>query len=55
MRGLRCGRSEGEGAMVQHELGEVGRVGLDAKVAEHGVRFPALQELNFVWVLVGAE
>ena len=29
--------SEGEGAMVEHELGEGRGSGLDAEVAEHGV------------------
>ena len=46
---------KGEGTTVQHELGKVGGVRLITEVAEHGVRFPASQELDFVWVLVGAE
>ena len=41
-------RSEREGAMVQHLLGEVGGVDmrLDTQVAEHGVGFPAAEELD---------
>ena len=36
---------KGVGAMVKHLLGEATRVrvGLDAQVAKHGIRFPASQ------------
>ena len=39
-------RVEGEGAVVQHKLGIIGRHSLDAEVAEHSVRFPATKEHN---------
>jgi len=50
-------RGEGVGAMVEHLLGEVGTVDvcLDAKIAEHGVRFPPTEELDDIRVDVGAE
>ena len=45
-------RGEGVAAVVQHALGEVGGngVGLDAEVAEHGIRFPVAKELDGVLV-----
>ena len=45
------------GAVVEHALGVVMRMdrGLDAEVAEHGVRFPATEELDGVGVNAGAE
>lgn len=48
---------EGVGAMVKHLLRKVVGVdvGLDAQVAEHGVGFPAAQQLDGVLVDVGAE
>ena len=49
-------RSEREGTVVEHQLGEVGGVdmGLDAEVAEHRIRFPASEELDPGGVNVGA-
>ena len=49
-------RVEGEGAVVEHQLGVViGKGGrLDAKVAEHCVRFPTTEELSGIFVHSGA-
>jgi len=43
--------------MVEHLLGEVGTmdVCLDAKIAEHGVRFPPTEELDDIRVDVSTE
>ena len=51
----RCGGvvdagGEGVGAMVEHELGKVLGRSLDAEVLEHGVGFPAPEELDAVLV-----
>ena len=50
-------RGEGVAAMVKHALGEVGgdSVGLDAEVAEHGIRFPAAKELDGILVDASAQ
>jgi hypothetical protein len=49
--------SKGVVAGSEHELGEVGGVGMcsDAEVAEHGVGFPSSDELDDVGVDAGAE
>ena len=49
--------NEGVGAMVQHLLGVVVgyRGGLDAEIAEHGVGFPATEELDGVLVNASAK
>ena len=54
--GVGSGR-EGEVAVGEHALGEVVVVGVssDAEVTEHGVRFPAAEEVDDVGVDVGAE
>ena len=48
---------EGVGTMVEHLLGIVELQGgsLNAKVAEHGVRFPSAQELDGILVNAGAQ
>ena len=46
---------EGEGAVVQHELGIVTGSCLDAQVPEHGVRFPATEEHDGVRADVSAK
>ena len=48
---------EGVGAMVEHFLGKVGPedVGLDAQIAEHGIRFPSAKELDDILVNVRTE
>jgi hypothetical protein len=54
--GVSAGR-EGVAAVVEHVLREVGGdgVGLNAKVAKHGVGLPASEELDGVLVHAGAE
>ena len=54
--GMVDARSESEGAVVEHQLGEIGGVdmGLDAEVAEHRIGFPAAEELDPGRVNVGA-
>ena len=48
---------EGVGAVAEHEASVVSVVGGggDPEVAEHGVGFPAAQELDVVGVDAGAE
>ena len=48
---------EGEGAVVEHLVGEVPGMGGggDAEVAEHGVGAPAAEKLDVVGVYLGAE
>ena len=55
--GLEVSRDEGEGAVVEHTLGELMGVdgGLDPEVPEHSVRFPAAEEHDGVTINVGAE
>jgi hypothetical protein len=50
--GSEGGWSESEGAGLEHVLGEWSRVcmGCDTEVAEHGVGFPATEELDDVGV-----
>ena len=50
-------RGEGVVAMVEHALRKVAALdgGLNAEVAEHGVRFPAAEELDGVRIDAGAE
>ena len=48
-------RVEGVVAVLDHEGGLTGGCGLDSEVTEHGVRLPATQELDDVWVYVGTE
>ena len=54
---LEGGWNEGVGAMVQHLLGVVVgyRGGLDAKIAKHGVGFPAAKELDGILVDASAK
>ena len=54
---LEGGWNEGVGAMVQHLLGVVVgyRGGLDAKIAKHGVGFPAAKELDSILVDASAK
>ena len=55
--GLEVSRDEGEGAVVEHALGELVGVdgGLDPEVPEHSVRFPAAEEHDGVTIDVGTE
>ena len=46
---------KGEGAVVEHALGEGRGSCLDAEVTEHGVGFPAAKEHDGVCASVGAE
>ena len=47
----------GVGAIVKHALGECMGLshGLDTEASEHGIRFPAAQELNGVFVNLSAQ
>ena len=48
---------EGAGAMIEHLLGQMMRVGggLNAKAAEHGIGLPSSEELDVVFVDTRAE
>lgn len=47
--------SEGVAAAVEHLLGEPLSGGLDAQVAEHGIRLPATKQLDVILVNAGTE
>ena len=48
-------RVESVGTVGEHALGEASREGLDAKIAEHGIRLPAAQKHDDIAVDIGTE
>jgi hypothetical protein len=54
---LEGARGEGEAAVVQHKLGQVVVVGMSGKaeVLQHGIQFPASEQLDDVGVNAGTQ